>query len=126
MSSHIKLKSVKQLKKLENEYNETFQVICKKIRKEVKTEILKTKMDLIKLIAIDYNLDYNEIYHKYINTNKKILNEDIKKPLIKKNSDTILEQIIIKDNKYYQDKYGNIYNENGKIISTDKNILINS
>lgn len=118
---NIKSKSIKKLKKLESEFHNTFQDIHKKIKKELKNEFIKMKAELIKNISVDYNLDYNELYHKYIDENHKF-EENTEKSLKEqtKNNEVILDQITIKDKIYFQDSDGNIYNEHAKIIGTNK------
>ena len=119
--NQIKSKSIKKLKKLESEFHNTFLGIHKKIKKELKTEIVKIKADLIKNISVDYNLDYNQLYHKYVDQNYKFDedNSETKKNQ-NKPDEVILDQIKMKDKIYYQDQEGNIYDENAKLIGNNK------
>ena len=119
--NQIKSKSIKKLKKLETEYHNTFLGIHKKIKKELKNEILKIKIDLIKNISIDYKLDYNKLYHQYIDENYKFDEDNENNIKIQdKSSELVLDQVIINGKTYYQDPDGNIYDENAKIIGTNK------
>lgn len=118
---NVKSKSIKKLKKLESEFHNTFLGIHKKIKKELRNEVIKMKGDLLKQISIDYNLDYNQLYHKYIDENHKFEeNYEESKKNQNKNTEVILDQITIEGNTYFQDSEGNIYNEHAKIIGTNK------
>lgn len=113
----IKLLKTELTNNIDNIYS-----IIKKIKKEYeKTYIDKTKKILYK-IAIDHNLDYDELQNKYLKIKTNIIPKDT-------NIEELLSKITINDTNYYYEskENGNVYTLDGVNVGNFKNnkIIIN-
>ena len=121
-----KLKQLKELTNLTEEYQKELESIIKKIKKKFQKKILKERLKLISEISKGEGLDEEKMKEKYlhydykINTKEKIVNDQ------NNNMVDLLSYINIDgEDYYYEEKInGNVYNKKSKKVGINTSIGI--